>query len=306
MNYIVFDLEWNQGETHDKIPGAPTFEIIEIGAVKLNEAFEIVDEYQSLIRPQIYATMHKVTEELVNLNMEDLASARTFCEVAKEFLAWSGKNAIFCIWGVQDLTELQKNMDYYQMEPLSKGPVKYYDIQKLYSLACDDGKVRSSLSHVVEAEQMLEEKVPFHRAFSDAYYTARIFQKIRNEALLKRVSFDTYRVPADRREQIFWRFDNYTKFISQGYEEKSEMLSNKNIACIRCVYCQNALRKKIPWFTANNGKHYYSVARCDVHGMMKGKIRVRKNKQDMYFAIKTIRHITEEEADEIVAKYKSK
>lgn len=306
MNYIVFDLEWNQGESHEKISQAPTFEIIEIGAVKLNEAFEMVDEYQSLIRPQIYDTMHKVTEELVNLNMEDLALARPFQKVAEEFLAWSGKNSIFCIWGVQDLTELQKNMDYYKMEPLSRGPMKYYDIQKLYSLACKDGKLRSSLSHVIEAEQMIEEKVPFHRAFSDAYYTARIFQKIRNDALLKRVSFDTYRVPSDRKEQIFWRFENYTKFISQGYQEKSELLSNKNIACIRCVYCQNALRKKVPWFTANNGKHYYALAECETHGMMKGKIRVRKNKQDMYFAIKTIRHVTKEEADEIVAKYRSR
>lgn len=306
MNYIVFDLEWNQGEAHEKLSGTPAFEIIEIGAVKLNEAFEMVDEYQSLIKPQIYDTMHKVTEELVNLNMEDLASARPFREVAEEFLQWSGKNAIFCIWGVQDLTELQKNMDYYEMKPLSRGPVKYYDIQKLYSLAREDGRVRSSLSHVVEVEQMTEEKVPFHRAFGDAYYTARIFQKIRNEALLKRVSFDTYRVPSDRKEQIFWRFDNYTKFISQGYEERSGLLSNKNITCIRCVYCQNALRKKIPWFTANNGKHYYAVAECEAHGIMKGKIRVRKNRQDMYYAIKTIRHITKEEADGIVSKYKHK
>ena len=38
MNYIVLDLEWNQGgedaERH------PAFEIVEIGAVKLNEQME--------------------------------------------------------------------------------------------------------------------------------------------------------------------------------------------------------------------------------------------------------------------------
>lgn len=306
MEYIVFDLEWNQGEVHQKDSGVPTFEIIEIGAVKLNDCFEIVDRYQTLIKPQIYDTMNKVTEELVNLNMEDLALAKSFVEAAEEFLAWCGKNVMFCIWGVQDLTEFQKNMDYYNMEPLSRGPVKFYDVQKLYSLACEDGKVRSSLSHVVEKEQMLEEEVPFHRAFSDAYYTARIFQKIKTNALLKRVSFDTYRVPCDRKTQVFWRFDTYTKFISQGYKAKSELLANKNIACIRCIYCQNALRKKVPWFTTNNGKHYYSVAECEQHGMMKGKIRVRRNKEHIYFAIKTIRHITQEEAEEIMARHKRK
>ena len=151
MNYIVFDLEWNQG-SRPAPKDVPTFEIIEIGAVKLDEQFHIVDTFQSLIRPQIYNTMHKITAELVNLDMPDLEDAEDFTKVATEFLRWCGEDYLFCIWGVQDLTEFQKNMDYYHMKPLSKGPLKYYDIQKLYSLACEDGKVRSSLSHVVEEE----------------------------------------------------------------------------------------------------------------------------------------------------------
>ena len=44
MNYIVFDLEWNQNPAgkktrNDKLP----FEIIEIGAVKVNSKKEITD-----------------------------------------------------------------------------------------------------------------------------------------------------------------------------------------------------------------------------------------------------------------------
>ena len=44
MNYIVFDLEWNQSPggkrwSNSRLP----FEIIEIGAIKLNEEKEIVD-----------------------------------------------------------------------------------------------------------------------------------------------------------------------------------------------------------------------------------------------------------------------
>ncbi len=302
MNYIVFDLEWNQGPHRSEPHEEPTFEIIEIGAVKLNEEFQIVDSYQSLVRPQLYDTMHRYTAEIVNLDMEDLQRERCFKEVAEEFLKWCSKEYIFCIWGVQDLTEFQRNMDYYRMEPLSKGPMKYYDVQKLYSLACEDGKIRASLSHVVEAEQMLEEEVPFHRAFGDAYYTARILQRIASKELLERISFDTYRVPSDNKDQIFWKFDNYTKFISQGYEEKAELMANKNISCVRCIYCEKALRKKIPWYTPNNGKHYYTVAKCSEHGFMKGKIRVRKTKDEKYFAVKTVKHITESEAEVIMSK----
>ena len=301
MNYIVLDLEWNQGQKEDK-RDVPTFEIIEIGAVKLDEQFRVVDTFQRLIKPRIYNTMHKITAELVNLDMRDLKDEDNFTKVAKEFLCWCGENYLFCIWGVQDLTEFQKNMDYYRMEPLSKGPLKYYDIQKLYSLACEDEKARLSLSHVVENEQLLEEKVEFHRALGDAYYTARIFQKIQSTELLKRISFDTYRVPENKKEQILWKFDNYTKFISEGYEEKANMLANKSISCVRCIYCDKALRKKIRWYSPNNGKHYYTVAKCSEHGLMKGKIRVRKSKDDKYYVIKTVKSIQEEEAELILSK----
>ena len=302
MNYIIFDLEWNQGA--ERTPDKPGFEIIEIGAVKLDEKFRLVERYQSLIKPQIYTTMHRITAELVNLEIGDLQGARTFPEVCREFLDWCGDDYIFCIWGSQDLTEFQKNMDYYHMEPLSKGPIKYYDVQKLYSLACEDGRMRSALSKIVEAEQLIEDEVPFHRAFGDAYYTARILQKIEGAELLERVSFDTYRIPADQKEQIFWRFDNYTKFISRGYGEKSELMANKNIACIRCIFCDKALRKKIPWYTPNNGKHYYSVGKCPEHGNMKGKIRIRKDKNEQYFTVKTVKHVTEEAAAAIIARKK--
>lgn len=304
MNYIVLDLEWNQGQRHDK-RDVPTFEIIEIGAVKLDEQFRVVDTFQRLIKPRIYNTMHKITAELVNLDMRDLKGEEHFTKVAKEFLRWCGEDYIFCIWGVQDLTEFQKNMDYYRMEPLSKGPLKYYDIQKLYGLACEDGKARHSLSHVVEGECLLDEEMEFHRALGDAYYTALVFCKIQSDELLERVSFDTYRIPENKKEQVFWKFDNYTKLISEGYDGKSKLMSDKTITCVRCIYCDKALRKKIRWYSQNSGKHYYTVAKCSEHGLMKGKIRIRKSKDDKYYAIKTVKNISEEEADLIISKKKT-
>ena len=65
MNYIVLDLEWNQSPTgkEDEMEGLP-FEIIEIGAVKLNEKFEAIDEYSRTVRPQVYRRLHYKTKEL--------------------------------------------------------------------------------------------------------------------------------------------------------------------------------------------------------------------------------------------------
>ena len=53
MNYIVFDLEWNQSPGGKKYSNSRLpFEIIEIGAVKMNEKREPVDVFQRLIKPQ--------------------------------------------------------------------------------------------------------------------------------------------------------------------------------------------------------------------------------------------------------------
>ena len=50
MNYIVLDLEWNQACSHEfENPRIP-FEIIEIGAVKLNKKLKIIDSYDSSVQ----------------------------------------------------------------------------------------------------------------------------------------------------------------------------------------------------------------------------------------------------------------
>ena len=67
MSYIVFDLEWNQspigqaGE-HPRMP----FEIIEIGAVKLDENYNIIDEFSRLVKPRIYTKIHKIIRQMLS------------------------------------------------------------------------------------------------------------------------------------------------------------------------------------------------------------------------------------------------
>ena len=187
MNYIVLDLEWNQAPTRSGTSSIPTFEIIEIGAVKLNEQFQVTDSYQSLIKPKLYSTMHKYTAEIVNLDMSELKKERGFKEVAQEFLDWCGEDYIFCSWGPLDLLELQRNMKYYGMEPISDRPVAFYDVQKLFSIAYEDRKSRRSLEYAIDFLNIKKDS-PFHRAISDAYYTAKILSSIDNKSVFSNIS----------------------------------------------------------------------------------------------------------------------
>ena len=107
MNYIILDLEWNQAAYKVDEEAELPFEIIEIGAVKLNKNAEIIDEFTALIRPQVYPFLVRRTREITGLSDDDLdREGIYFEEVAADFLAWCGRDFIFGIWGPGDLTQL--------------------------------------------------------------------------------------------------------------------------------------------------------------------------------------------------------
>ena len=151
MNYIVFDLEWNQNPAgkksrNDKLP----FEIIEIGAVKVNSRKEITDSFHRLIKPQVYKWIHDSIHEVIHVDYKDLMKGVPFEQAVREFLDWCGEDWYFFTWGNQDVMELQRNMKFYGMLDQLPGPVTYYDVQKLYSISYDDGERRCALEHAIE------------------------------------------------------------------------------------------------------------------------------------------------------------
>ena len=301
MNYIVFDLEWNQAaDLKTKLENQLIFEIIEIGAVKLNHDKREVGRFHELIRPQVFDKMNQVTGELINLQIDQLDNCRTFIEVMSDFLEWCGDDYIFCTWGNLDLLEIQRNMDYYKMTPLSDKPIKYYDVQKLFSIAFEDKKTRRNLEYAVD-KLNIGKDIAFHRADSDAYYTAKVLSNIRDKQVFKNYSFDTYRLPKNEKEEIHIVFDDYGKYISRAFADKLSAMEDKHVTATRCVFCGRRTKEVVDWFT-NNGKHYYAVVFCQKHGYMKGKIRMRKSVDGEVYVVKTLKKVDEDIVDVITQK----
>lgn len=277
MNYIVLDLEWNQSNTgREKEVARLPFEIIEIGAIKLNDEFVMVGEFSELVKPQVYHEMHRITSKLIHLQMKELQRGESFPKVAKRFLDWCGEDAVFCTWGSLDTTELQRNMRFYNMTPLSDKPLPFLDVQKLFSIAYEDRKTRRALEYAVDFLE-IQKDIPFHRAFSDAYYTAKMLANIaeRNSTVLENVSYDLFHPPMKKEDEVKVEFDTYVKYISRQFTDKKEAFADKEVISSKCYLCHRNLRKKIKWFTPN-GKHYYCVAYCEKHGYTKGKFGCTK------------------------------
>lgn len=301
-NYIVFDLEWNQGSSgrEDSSPRL-LFEIFEIGAVKLNERMEKVSEFHGLIRPCVYRQIHHIISEVTHISEQELEqNGKPFQTVMEEFLEWCGEDCMFCTWGSMDLTELQRNMMYHGMEIPFEFPLLFYDVQKLFSLLYSDGKTRASLDEAVEFFQ-LSTDAPFHRALDDAEYTAKVLKQMDFQKIDEYVSVDYFQVPEIEEEEFTLSFPDYTKFVSRIYETREEMMENKNLTDMVCCKCRRMLRKKIRWFSCAQ-KFYLCLAVCPEHGFVKGKIRIRKTEDGFFYAVKTQKLVDEEGAELIIQK----
>ena len=301
MNYIVLDLEWNQSTSgkNRELKSLP-FEIIEIGAVKLNEDFQIVDQFQSIIRPVIYPQMNYISQEITGFTTSELKNGKRFPEVFNRFIKWCGEDKfLFCTWGPLDLTELQRNMKHYRL-PMLPAPVFYYDIQEIFSISNENEISRRSLEYAVEYFGLRKED-GFHRALSDAYYTAMIMGCMEKELILRNYTIDTYQIPQSPKDEVTISYENHSKYVSRAFPNKTEAMKDSEVISTKCCTCGRRLRKKIHWFS-DNSKNYYSLAFCAEHGFLSGKIHIKKTEDNRYFVIKELKFTDEAGADLIYEK----
>ncbi|MDO5348697.1 MAG: exonuclease domain-containing protein [Lachnospiraceae bacterium] len=313
MNYIVFDLEWNQSPRGkegavDHFP----FEVIEIGAVKLDENRKQIGEFRQLVCPTVYTQLHYKISEVTHLDMETLRREGVpFEQAMNQFLEWcsaSGEDYRFVTWGSMDLTELQRNMVYYGLEIPFPMPLLYYDLQKLFSLRYGNGKEKLSLDQAVEIMEVpIDEEKPFHHALDDAYYTGQIMSRMDFAPVKAFLSMDYYRIPEVEEEEItlsfpaYGAFSDYTKYVSREFEVKEEAMADKRVNDMICCRCRRMLRKKIRWFAVNS-RLYVCLAVCPEHGLVRGKIRIKKAESGGVFAIRTTKLVDEAGAAAIAEK----
>lgn len=191
MHFIVFDLELNQDFssiqiTDNKRKPAP-FEIIQIGAIKLDADFNTVDTFNRFIKPTFYTKISPFISELTGITTEQLQTEKQFLEIYYEYIEFiGGTDSIFCTWGTSDIKELFKNAELHNLstKPFPRG---FINIQPYVSLYFNfSAKNLLRLEHAVEALN-IQVEYTFHNAFHDAYYTAEIFKKVYNSFIQPKI-----------------------------------------------------------------------------------------------------------------------
>lgn len=309
MKYIVFDLEWNQGysskeESYKSLP----FEIIEIGAVKLDESFNIIDSFHRIIKPVVYTELFKYTKELIPLTEKDLSKGTDFVTACNEFLKWCRKgNRIysFATWGTLDLFELQRNMAFFEVYNSFSRPLYYYNVQYLFNIFMEKyDETVFSLENAIKYLEMDEDKA-FHSAISDAEYTAEILRHISDINISLYPSVDTYKFPLNRKQEVNIVYPDHKLSITRAYRSKEALkkASEKEPFC--CHICGRNLKQIVPWYTSNS-KNYYIVGECKMHGYMKGKRLIKNPDSCHYFAISTQRTLSRDQAMTMLKNYSTR
>mgnify|MGYP002856579260 CR=1 FL=1 len=182
MVHIVIDLEMNPVQRSLKeIRRFLLDEVIEFGAVKLDENYKQIDEFQSYVKPE-FSEITKHITKLTGITNETVADKNTFEVEFQKFFEWiGGWDMKIYSWSASDIKQLKSecayklpNFDIYRLER------QWIDIQKEFD---DRIGLHNSLSlkYAVGAMDRNFEGTA-HTALADAANAAAILALMQDDA----------------------------------------------------------------------------------------------------------------------------
>ncbi len=173
MNYIIFDLEASCWLGR---PPQGVNEIIEIGAVKVNDYGEVDSIFVKFVKPTINPVLSAFCTKLTSITQADVDKSRTFPHIIQEFMDWIGvdeENYTLISWGKYDRTQL---IDDCRLHKVDVAWLDHYFNLKPAFRALKNLKDEPGLKKAVKLEGF-EFTGIHHRAISDAENLAKIFIK---------------------------------------------------------------------------------------------------------------------------------
>lgn len=180
MEYIFLDLEFNQGIVPPEYINHPKLsnEIIQIGAVKLDQNLQFLGGFRRYVKPTLYTTVSTFITELTSITTEDVDNQDNFPEVYEDFIQFVGsKDNALCIWGMSDIKEIHRNIVFHNLDSESL-PKNVINLQPYVSIQLGYPKQKPlALRFSIEALE-IPQPYAYHDAYYDALYTSELFKKV--------------------------------------------------------------------------------------------------------------------------------
>ena len=263
MEYIILDLEWNGA--YSKQHGRFINEIIEFGAVKLDEQLQEMDCFQIFVKSRLTKRLCERFKMLTNISNEEMASGVDFAEAVERYTRWAGPDALTLSWSDTDVRVLLDNVRSFLGMQTIPCIGKYADLQKYLQRRL--GITGNQISLAAAAEHMQVDTAEFsaHRALDDSRLCAALLRREFDPALLAEYTRDT------RRPDYYARLDFKPYFIS----DLTHPDIDKNELRFRCEVCGKFARRTTKWqFRSKAFRAAFRCRNCGAEFM--GRVRFQK------------------------------
>jgi len=183
MNYIILDLEWDSAyhKKHKRFIN----QILQIGAIKLDDKFNIVDKFEVTVKSKFAKKVSGRFANLTGITTEDMLGGLSLEEAVSRYNEWAGTNTVTMTWSNSDLFTIIENEELLLDGKKSLNIEKYLDLQKFIQGEMKnsgmDIKNQISLSDAAMILDISAEGLDLHTAEDDSLLAARMFKKCYNK-----------------------------------------------------------------------------------------------------------------------------
>lgn len=284
MEFVILDLEWNG--TYSKRKNGFFNEIIEFGAVKVNECLCVVDTFSELVKPQIGKKLSSKVKSLTNISSEELGLGIPYTKAVSKFKRFLG-GAVLMTWGTSDILALMENHKYYLGTDRLDYITAYINLQSFCEqrVYYEKGK-QMGLSTAAQLLGIDEQGVEHHRALDDSLLALACFRRLYDAEELKRFFEDA------SKDEFYDKMRFKTTILC---DLTNPLLKNVDMS-FSCQQCGAKARRIEDWEFKN--KSYRANFQCPRCGEeFKGRIQF-KLKYEGVMVKKTIVPPKEEEQNE--------
>ncbi len=176
--YIVLDLEMCRVAGKKAKEIGLKNEIIQIGAVMLDKDYNIVDGFDTFVRPE-YGRVDRIIQNLTGISQRKVEYAPTLDEAMRTFRLWlPEEDYIIVSWSMSDRWQLAKELGAKRihMDWILEAYADWYDCQKLFGKRLGSRRQFRLLDALVASDIISDGEE--HNGMVDAYNTALLYAKL--------------------------------------------------------------------------------------------------------------------------------
>lgn len=253
MHYIILDMEWDSA--YNKRLSRFINQILQIGAVKLDDNFNIVDTFERNVRSSFSNRVSGRFASLTGITNEIMRNGISFDTAVDDYNSFVGDDTVTMTWSKSDLytiAENEKNL----LDNKKFKIEKYLDLQvfiqnemRLLGFECNS---QISLSNAAQMLGVNAENYDLHTAKDDSLLAAQLLKKYYNKERFEPLIRDT------SNPEFYERLTFKPYYIG---DMNSEYV-NKEDFNFNCENCNVAVNKVSKWHFKN--RNFTAIHVCPV------------------------------------------